>query len=120
MKLEAGMLLRVQTKTKDDVFGNCLWNLEAVGLEIKSAENPSKTVNNGVKCVLLGGSGPAARAGYSVLDTEPRILADIQTGISEIVSEAEKVRIMANFKYKASDGTGRGATHGGTGVVDFN
>ena len=120
MKLEAGMLLRVQTKTKEDVFGDVLWSIEEVDIEMKNPGNPNETVTDGVRCVLLGGSGPAARKGYVVVDTEARILNDIQVGISEIIPEEKKAEIVAHYDDKAKDGTPRSIEHGGAGVVDFD
>jgi len=118
--LEVGTLIRVQTKTKEDVFGDCLWELAEVGLTMKNPANPNETVTDGVKCVLLGGSGPKARPGYTVMDTEANIQANIRTGITEIVPEAQKAEIVAFYKDKAKDGTPRRVEHGGTGVVDFD
>jgi hypothetical protein len=118
MTLQAGMLIRVQTKTKEDVFGDCLYKLEAVGITMKNPGNPNQTVTDGIKCVMLGGSGPAARKGYSVMDTETRILSDIQTGITEVVPAEKAAEIVAHYDDKAKDGTPRKVT-GATGVVDF-
>lgn len=120
MKLKAGMLLRVQTQTRDDVFGDVLWKVSEVDIKMKNPGNPNETVNDGVRCVLLGGSGPAARPGYVVYDTEARIMTDIQKGISEVVPDDKAAAIIAHFEDKAKDGTPRRIEHGGTGVVDFD
>jgi len=120
MKLEIGMLLRVQTKTKEDMFGDCLWQIEEVGLAIQKPGNPEEIVNEGVKCLLLGGSGPSAQSGRTVVDSELKIQSEIRSGISEIVSDAQKAGIVAFYNGKPKPGSPKPVGHGGTGVVDFN
>jgi hypothetical protein len=120
MKLEVGTLLRVQTKTKEDVFGDCLYRVEAVGVEMKNPGNPKETIPDGVKCVMLGGSGPAARKGYTVMDSEASIMSNISVGVTEVVTDAQRADIVSFYEDKAKDGTPRKIEHGGAGVVDFD
>ena len=117
--LTKGMLLRVQTKTKEDVFGDCLYEILEVGITMKNPGNPNQTVKDGVKCVMLGGSGPAARKGLTIMDTAGKIESDIRTGITEVVSEAKRAEIVGYYEDKAKDGTPRRVT-GAAGVVDFD
>ena len=76
--LKKGMLIKVKTTTKDDVFGTVVYEITAVGLP-----------NGGVMCSMLHGTGKAARLGYPVLDTEENILGNIAKGITQIVPESE-------------------------------
>lgn len=116
--LTKGTLIRVQTKTKEDVFGDCLYEIVEVGIAMTNPNNKNETVKDGVKCVMLGGSGPSARKGYTVMDTVSTIEADIRTGITEIVPAAKRAEIVAYYDDKAKDGTPRRVV-GGTGVVEI-
>ena len=93
--MEKGMLLKTKTHTRDDVFGEVLWEVVATGLPAPERERAGKM--DGVKCVMMGGSGPAARKGFAVLDSEARIRSDIAAGITVVVLAAERVTIMARY-----------------------
>jgi hypothetical protein len=116
MKIEKGMLLRVQTKTKQDVFGECLYEVEAVGLGSPEA---GRNGSDGVKCVMLGGSGPSAHAGRVIHDSEEAISRNIAEGITNIVAPEKRAAILAVYADKAQDGTPRSVKHGGAGVVEM-
>ena len=58
--LEKGTVIRVQTRTKEDVFGDVMWEIVETGLSSPEAGRKGK---DGVKCVMLGGTGPSARKG---------------------------------------------------------
>lgn len=117
--LTKGMLIRVQTKTKNDVFGDCLYEIVEVGITMTNPANMTQTVKDGVKCVMLGGSGPAARKGYTVMDTASNIEANIRTGITEAIAQERRAEIMAYYEDKAKDGTRRRVV-GSTGVVEVD
>ena len=110
-----GTLLRVKTRTKDDVFGECLYEVVEVGLSF-----PGRKVKDGVKCVILGGSGPAARRGYTVHDSVEAIERNITEGITTIVPAEQRASIVAHYEGKKPDGAPRGLDirHGGAGVVE--
>jgi hypothetical protein len=115
MKIEKGTLLRVQTTTKEDVFGECLYKVTETGLL-----SPETGVKDGVRCEMLGGSGPAARKGFTVQDSEAAISKNIQEGITSIVPDDQRAAIVAQYEDKAKDGTPRQVKHGGAGVVEMD
>ena len=117
--IDKGTILRVQTNTKQDVFGDCLYEVVEVGLTIPDPADQNKMCNDGVKCLMLGGSGPSARAGFTVMDTEATIQANIASGITNIVPSNKKDAILALYGDNSKDGTPRSAL-GMTGVVEVD
>lgn len=103
--LSKGTLLRVRTKTLQDVFGEVLYEVTEAGL--KAPEKEREGQMDGVKCVMLGGSGPAARKGYTVLDSEFEIMKNVAAGITTIVPPEQRDKILAMFGDKAKDGQKR-------------
>ena len=77
--MEKGTLIQVKTKTKDDTFGEVVYEIMETGLIAADGGN------DGVKAVMIGGNGPSARKGYTVMDTERNIRSDIAKGITKIV-----------------------------------
>jgi len=108
MKIEKGMLLKVKTMTHEDVFGDVIWEVAEVGLEAPEKERSGQM--DGIKCVLLGGSGPAARRGFVVIDSESHVLADIEKKITEIIPADQKESIVAMYPERIAD-----PVHSGTG-----
>ena len=112
--IEKGMLLRCKTTTKDDVFGIVMWEVVETGLQ--APELGRKDQMDGVKVMMLSGSGPSARAGVTIVDSEAHILRDMKAGITTIVPHAQKEVVMTQCQKKPSKGMPR---HGGTGVVEM-
>jgi hypothetical protein len=96
-----GMLLRCKTTTKNDSFGTVLW--EVVETDLQAPEKGRETVNDGVRVVMLGGSGRSARAGLTVIDSEDHILRDIKAGITTIVPAASRDETLAGFHIQSGD-----------------
>jgi len=117
--LKKGTLIRVQTRTKEDIFGDCLYEILETGITMQNPANQEETVTDGVRCVMLGGSGPAAREGYEVMDRESTIERNIREGITEVVPPEKRDEIVDYYKDRAKDGTRRRVEHGGTGVVEM-
>jgi hypothetical protein len=119
--IEKGMLIRCATRTKGDVFGDVLWEVVDTGL--KAPEKGRENEYDGVKVIMLGGSGPSARAGMTVIDSEWNIKRDMATGITVIVPPQKRAEILAH--YSGARGSGQSKTsgsmprHGGTGVVEI-
>lgn len=84
--IEKGALLRCQTKTRGDVFGDVLWEVVETGLPAPEADRKGQT--DGIKCVMLGGSGPRARTGLTVIDSEWHVKQDIAMGITNEIGRA--------------------------------
>lgn len=101
-----GMLLRAQTKTKNDVFGDVTWEVAEVGLPFRSKAGSSM---EGVKLVMLGGTGPSARKGYTVIDSESNIQNQIASKIVTIVPPEKKFSIEEYYADKKQDGKRRPA-----------
>jgi len=117
--IEKGSVLKTKTTTKDDVFGECIWRIEGTGLPAPEAHRKGKM--DGVKCILLGGSGPAAkgRNGFTVIDSVEHIEADIAKGVTVVIDAAAAKEIVARYEGKTKDGKPNINTrHGGTGVVE--
>jgi hypothetical protein len=95
-----GTLLKVRTRTVGDVFGEVVWEIVETGLP--APEPHRRGISDGVRCVMLGGTGPSARKGYPVVDSEDTIRRNIAEGITEVVPP-EKRQAMIDY-YNAQDG----------------
>jgi len=112
--IEKGMLLRCKTKTVNDTFGTVIWEVLEVGL--KAPERGRENFLDGVKVVMLGGSGPSAREGLTIIDSEDHILKDIRDGITTVVPADQRATSLAQCQKKSAVAMPR---HGGTGVVEM-
>ena len=90
--LEVGTLIQVKTKTKDNTFGEVVYEIVETGIVQKGGASDM------VKAVMLGGNGPSARKGYTVFDSEANIRRDISAGITKIipVSKVDSIRAFYN------------------------
>jgi len=93
--LAVGMLLKVKTRTKDDVFGEVVWEVVEVGLP--APEPHRRGLKDGIKCVMLGGTGPSARKGYTVVDSEDEIRRNIDQGITQIIPSEKRASVVAFY-----------------------
>lgn len=115
--IEKGMILSCQTRTKDDVFGNVLWEVVETGLPAPEVGREGQ--NDGVKVVMLGGSGPRARAGMTLIDSEWNIKRDMATGITSIVPAEKRESILSSYRGQFQSKTsGDMPRHGGSGVIE--
>jgi len=112
--IQKGTILRVRTRTVNDVFGEVLYEVVETGLP--APEKARAGEMDGVKCVMMGGSGPAARKGYSVIDSDYEIQKNIASGIATIVPPEKRDKILAVFGDKAKDGQRRG----GSGAIEVD
>lgn len=102
MELNVGTYIKVKTRfgfnknENESPFGTCVWQIVETGFDCpeswrhKDGESPPQ---DGIKCVLIGGTGESARAGYTVFDSVMSVEKNIQEGITEIISESEAKRI---------------------------
>jgi len=105
--LSPGQFIRVETKTKDDVFGTCVYEVKETGLKC-----PCKCgADDGIKFVMLGGSGPAARAGYPVHDCAKVVQQNIKDGIT-VVIPAGQAKALGEEYGKASSSVPRNPVMG--------
>jgi hypothetical protein len=114
--IKAGDCLKVKTKTKDDVFGTCVYEVLETGLQ--APEQGREKEKDGVLCRMISGSGPAARAGMEVTDSEWKIGIDIQQGVTEVLSRSQAdllIRKQAN-----SSVPGEGVSRPATGCVELS
>ena len=100
--LQVGDCLKVKTMTFNDVFGECVYRVDEVGIQPPERERREAGCMDGVKCTLLGGSGAAARPGMTIIDSTKAISANIKAGITEIISAEQAEMIVRRFK-KAKD-----------------
>jgi len=129
--IETGMILRCKTNTKNDTFGIVMYEVLEVGLQ--APEKGREHCQDGVKVVMLGGSGPSAREGLTIIDSEEHIQNDMRAGITTIISADQKDAILAQFKRIPKVATGSNPAgakeritqtltgsvrHGGSGVVE--
>lgn len=91
-----GTLIKVKTKTVDDIFGEVVFEIVETGLPAPEKERAGQM--DGVKCVMLGGSGRAARKGYTVTDSEAQIAQDIANGITEVIPFAKKQSLLEYYE----------------------
>lgn len=98
--LSKGSFIRVKTKTKDDVFGEVVYEIVETGLPCRFCHG-----NDGMKCVMLGGTGPAARPDYFVRDCEKTINMNIKSGQTKIITQEQAKLFIGNMQ-KKQNGTG--------------
>lgn len=115
--LKKGSLLESKTNTKDDVFGKVLWEVAETGLP--APERERKGQMDGVQCIMVGGTGPSARKGYMVLDSEAKIAQDIAAGITTVIPEEKKAQALAAFSGKRADGVKNSVKASGSGCVEL-
>ncbi len=96
--VEKGQILKVKTKTNRDVFGTCWWEVVETGLPAPEKARREAGKMDGVRCVLVGGTGPSARAGFPVLDSQERIAANVKDGNTEVLPAGS---LPASFKKAA-------------------
>lgn len=113
--IQRGTFIKVKTKTQRDVCGTCIYQVVEDGLP--APEPHRKGELDGVKCTMIGGSGPAARPGWSVMDSVHGINENINAGITEIITanDAEKMRRHYESKAAKSQQTTKPDTYG-TGI----
>lgn len=107
--LKVGDLFKTKTTTKNDVFGTVVWRVEEIGKKCPDCKG-----DDAVKCVMVSGTGPAARPGYPVIDCLQNIERNIAAGVSELLSEAVAKRVLDNMAATKATPT----HHAGTGVVE--
>ena len=130
--IEKGMILKCKTTTKNDVFGTVVWEVLETGIQAPELER--KDQNDGVKVVMLGGSGASARAGLTILDSECHIQRDIKNGSTKLFPADKKDEIMAELaripkscigstpaaaKDRLTHTITQSVRHGGSGVVEM-
>jgi hypothetical protein len=126
MSIEVGTYIRVNTipspgqNADTTPFGTCIWHVLETGLECPEPwrKEDENTPMDGVKCVMIGGSGPSARAGYTVIDSMLQINKNIKDGVTTIVSKEEAVRLEQSLKKAAEQIQGGGA--GGVGCLEID
>ena len=115
--IEKGTVLRCKTKTFGDTFGVVLWEVVETGLQ--APEKGRENQKDGVKVVMLGGSGASARSGMTLTDSEAHIQQDIDAGITTIVPADKRDAMLLSIKKTVkSAGVGNMLKHGGTGVIE--
>jgi hypothetical protein len=94
--IKIGDCLRV--KTKDEKYGVCFYEVIEVNISFGK-------IKNGVRSVMLGGSGVNAMRGYIIMESENNIHRDIKSGITEIISknQAEKELSSRRISRKSPD-----------------
>lgn len=112
--IEKGMILKCKTTTKNDVFGTVMWEVLETGLQ--APERGREAFNDGIKVIMLGGSGVSARAGLTIIDSEWHIENDIRAGVTTIVPREQKDVAMGQIRKATINTIPR---HGGTGVVEL-
>ena len=103
MSLQNGMRFSCQTKTNQDVFGKCVW--EIIDIDAGSGKLQAK---------LVSGTGPSANVGRIVTDSIDRVEQEIASGISKIVPKTDEVDKPQQVAKKALE-----QKHSGTGIIEF-
>ena len=86
-----GKFIRVKTKTQEDVFGECLYQITG-----ETQSDSKGNVKN--KCILFGGSGSSARPGMIVFDDLSVIEKNINDGITTLVDESDAEKLIEHYK----------------------
>ena len=96
--LTKGTLLKCKTTTLQNVFGEVVYEITQTGLDAPEPERKAQGIKDGVVATMLGGSGPSARKGFTVVDSEWSIGKDIARGVTEIVPSAKRDSIIAYYE----------------------
>ena len=130
--IEKGMFLKCKTNTKNDLFGTVVWEVQETGLKAPELERADQ--KDGIMVIMLGGSGPSARAGMVCIDSEWHIQRDVSSGITQIFAADQREAVMEQLNRipKVCAGTTPAAAkdrvssimmgnvrHGGSGVVEI-
>lgn len=113
--LKVGDCLRVQTKTLQDVFGVCYYEIEETNIE--APEPDRKGEMDGIKARMLGGSGPSAREGIVIHDSQHRIDIDIAAGIIEVMDKDKAMALLSDTPKPTGVGE---IARPATGVVEMD
>jgi hypothetical protein len=119
MTIEEGMYIQVKTRDSlngESVFGTCLYKIEKTGIRIEN-KNGVLLAKDGVRAIMLGGSGPSAREGYAVVESAKSILDDIKSGTTSIIAE-EKAKAV-KVRYDACVQGDLGISRPATGVIEL-
>ena len=73
---------------------------------------------DGVKTMMLGGSGPSARPGIAIIDSQEKLASEIASGIIEVMDKGRANVLLKSTQKKGSgiDNVNRPAT----GVVEMD
>jgi hypothetical protein len=116
--LEVGQCIRVQTKTLQDVFGVCYYEVTETG--IQAPEQDRKDQMDGIKVKMLGGSGPSAREGIVIHDSWHKISGEIASGIIEVMSREQAMKLLRATPRNNSGAPEAGGARPPTGVVEMD
>ena len=116
--LKVGDCLRVQTRTLEDVFGVCYYEIVETGLQ--APEKGREKEKDGLKAVMLGGSGPAAREGMTIIDSQFKIGGEIASGIIEVMDKEQALRLLRATPKQKPNIPGEGVSRPATGVVEID
>ena len=94
-----GRYISVKTKTKDDVFGECLYQITGPIVDRQTPQGVKKFI----KVVMLGGTGPSARPGMVLWDELEGLEKNIQDGIThKLVGDAQAQAMQTHYANKVS------------------
>lgn len=115
-KVKVGDCIRVQTTTLQDVFGVCYYEILEIDLPAPEAHRQGQM--DGVKARMLGGSGPSAREGVVIHDSQEKIGSEVASGIIEVMSK-EKAEMLLRATPKSNPSVGE-VGRPPTGVVEMD
>jgi len=113
-RVSIGSFIKVKTKTLEDKFGECVYKI--IGPEVEVEELGKKVKK--VKCVMLGGTGEAARSGMPIWDTFENIERNIDEGITQVIPEDQAKQIEQECMSKSLEKFDM--PHGGKGCMEVN
>lgn len=93
--ITVGTIIKCKTTTLNDVFGEVVYEITKAGMP--APEEDRKGQMDGVIATMLGGSGPAARRGFTVVDSVWAIENNIREGKTEILPPEKKAAILAYY-----------------------
>ena len=109
-----GDCIRVQTKTLEDVFGVCFYEITETGI---ASPEPGR---DGVRAIMLGGSGPSARPGIEIIDSQMKIAQDIATGITEVMGKEQAQTLLRTMPKQTPSGVPGEGGRPATGVMELD
>lgn len=91
--IKVGTIFKIKTKTLEDTFGECVYEIVETNIPSKNPEDKSDLV----KSVMLGGSGVSARSGMTFFDTEDDLRRWFEDGSAQVIPSEKKNEIIEYY-----------------------
>ena len=95
--MKCGDCFKVETKTRNDVFGTVVYRVEHMGVDCPVSDCDKQ---DGMKLMMLGGSGPSAHPGRVIYDCQKAVEVLLASPKAQCVDSALAERMVASYEQK--------------------